>query len=156
MRVSARAFLQVLALAAGAGPFSGLLLPGPASAEQAPAAPRPETSPLYDPLGGIELRNPPRMDLAQCSLWQGGPAGTLIPPGMVSPPVPPQRLPGFATLDAQLTWRPMPNASITVGVENLLDRRYREAIERTDIDDPFTVNPRAPGRSLFARAAFQF
>jgi iron complex outermembrane receptor protein len=67
-----------------------------------------------------------------------------------------RRLAGFATIDARATWRPLPNASLTIGVENLLDRKYREIIERTDIDDPFNVNPRAAGRSVFARAAIQF
>jgi iron complex outermembrane receptor protein len=71
-------------------------------------------------------------------------------------PQSPQRFAGFATLDAVLTWRPRVNAWVTIGVENILDRRYRESIERSDIDDPFTVNPRAAGRSVFARAAVQF
>jgi iron complex outermembrane receptor protein len=78
--------------------------------------------------------------------------------GMDGPGLPttPQSLAGFATLDAQFTWRPVPHASLTFGVENILDRRYREVIERTDIDDPFNTNPRAAGRSVFGRAILNF
>lgn len=68
----------------------------------------------------------------------------------------PARAPGFATLDAALGWKPLPNLKVTLGVENIFDRRYREHIERTDIDDPFTFNPTAPGRSVYARAVGRF
>ncbi|MCC6948419.1 MAG: TonB-dependent receptor [Bradyrhizobiaceae bacterium] len=50
---------------------------------------------IYDPLGGPDLRNPHRTDLAQCSLWYGGPAGTLVPAGVTPPPVPPDGLHGM-------------------------------------------------------------
>lgn len=68
----------------------------------------------------------------------------------------PARTPGFATLDASLSWKPLPNIKLSVGVENILDKRYREHIERTDIDDPFFFNPTAPGRAVFARAVGHF
>ncbi len=68
----------------------------------------------------------------------------------------PPRTPGFATVDASLSWKPLPNMKFTLGVENLLDKRYREHIERTDIDDPFTFNPIAAGRSVYARGMIRF
>jgi iron complex outermembrane receptor protein len=52
----------------------------------------PDTIPIFDPLGGPDLRNLHRPDLAQCSLWYGGPLGTLTVPGQIPPAVP---LPGF-------------------------------------------------------------
>lgn len=67
-----------------------------------------------------------------------------------------QRTPGFATWDAALTWKPRPNVRLTVGVENILNTRYREHIERTDIDDPFTFNPVATGRSVYLRGLVRF
>jgi iron complex outermembrane receptor protein len=104
--------------------------------------------------GPFELSGRLRMVATQARVDANFRTGSGVDgPGL---PTTSQRLAGFATLDAQLTWRPRPNASVTVGVENILDRRYRELIERTDIDDPFTVNPRAAGRSVYARAAFQF
>lgn len=72
---------SILALAAAA----------PALAQDATV---PATSAIYDPLGGPDLRNPQRSDLAQCSLWYGGPAGTLTQPGQTPPPVPPAGLHG--------------------------------------------------------------
>jgi iron complex outermembrane receptor protein len=71
--------------------LTGCALPIGAAAQQAslPVAPI-----IYDPLGGPDLRNPFRADLAQCSLWYGGPAGTLTPPGVTPPPVPPPGLHG--------------------------------------------------------------
>lgn len=66
------------------------------------------------------------------------------------------RTAGFTAVDASASWKPLPNAKLTIGVENLFDRRYREHVERTDIDDPFTFNPLAAGRSVFARGTIQF
>lgn len=62
----------------------------PAQDARLPAAPV-----IYDPLGGPDLRNPHRADLAQCSLWYGGPAGTLAPAGAVPPPAAPPGLHGM-------------------------------------------------------------
>ncbi|MBL8570236.1 MAG: TonB-dependent receptor [Phreatobacter sp.] len=67
-----------------------------------------------------------------------------------------QRTPGFATLDAALTWKSRPNVRLTIGVENILDTAYREHIERTDIDDPFTYAPTATGRSVYLRGLVCF
>ena len=63
---------------------------------------------------------------------------------------------GFTTVDLSLGWKPLPNVTITAGVENLLDRTYAEFIDRNDIDDPFMLNPVAAGRSFFLRASARF
>jgi iron complex outermembrane receptor protein len=67
-----------------------------------------------------------------------------------------QRTPGFATVDAALTWKPRPNVRLTVGVENIFNTAYREHIERSDIDDPFTSTPTATGRSFYMRGLVRF
>ncbi|KAB2917415.1 MAG: TonB-dependent receptor [Hyphomicrobiaceae bacterium] len=63
---------------------------------------------------------------------------------------------GFALVDVMATWRPLPNATLQVGVENLFDKAYTEHIERNDIDDPFLVNQMAAGRSLVLRGLTRF
>lgn len=67
-----------------------------------------------------------------------------------------QRTPGFATVDAALTWKPRPNVRLTVGVENIFNTAYREHIERSDVDDPFTSTPTATGRSFYMRGLVRF
>ncbi len=45
---------------------------------------------IYDPVAGPALRNPWRSDIASCSQWWGGPTGTILPPGFIPPPAPPE------------------------------------------------------------------
>ncbi len=63
---------------------------------------------------------------------------------------------GFATVDVSGAWKPKPNIRLSLGVENVFDRRYAEHIERTDIDDPMLVNLDAAGRTFWGRASIRF
>jgi iron complex outermembrane receptor protein len=63
---------------------------------------------------------------------------------------------GFAVVDLMATWRPLPNTTVQVGIENLFDKAYTEHIERNDIDDPFLINQPAAGRSLVLRGLTRF
>ncbi len=63
---------------------------------------------------------------------------------------------GFATADLTGTWKPRSNIRVSLGVENIFDRRYAEHIERTDIDDPMLFNPAAAGRTVWGRASIRF
>lgn len=45
---------------------------------------------IYDPTGGPALRNPWRSDIASCSQWWGGPTGTILSPGFMPLPAPPE------------------------------------------------------------------
>ncbi|WP_132696645.1 TonB-dependent receptor domain-containing protein [Rhodovulum steppense] len=63
---------------------------------------------------------------------------------------------GYGSLDLAANWSPRPNTILSLGVANVFDKDYIQLIERMDIDDPFKINPTAPGRSLWAGATIRF
>lgn len=69
---------------------------------------------------------------------------------------------GFATLSANLGWRPWTDALLSVGVDNLLDKTYAEHISRASTPslagDGYiqTVRVNEPGRTFWVKAKASF
>ncbi|MCW2308077.1 TonB-dependent receptor domain-containing protein [Rhodobium gokarnense] len=67
-----------------------------------------------------------------------------------------QETDGFATVDLFASLRPQKFAEISVGVENLFDKNYREHIDRVDIGDPDRYAVNMPGRTVWVRGQVTF
>lgn len=70
----------------------------------------------------------------------------LSPRDAVDPRINPDGTAGWATLGLRAAWRPIDELNFSLGVDNLMDRRYREHASGFD----------APGRSAFVSVGWEF
>ncbi|ABK46045.1 TonB-dependent copper receptor [Magnetococcus marinus MC-1] len=64
--------------------------------------------------------------------------------------------PGFSTLDLYSAYRPMPNLTLKMGVNNLFDKRYAEHLNASNSFDATQLQVNEPGRTLWFTLGTEF
>lgn len=82
----------------------------------------------------------------ESALYWAGEQDRLSPRDAVDPRIDPKGTAGWATLGVRATWQPLESLSLAAGIDNLMDRRYREHGSGFD----------APGRNGFVSVEWAF
>lgn len=62
-----------------------------------------------------------------------------------------RKTPAWGVLDAYLQWQPAANLTLDVGIDNLLDKRYSQHLNRASAFDPVQIQVNEPGRSAWLK-----